>query len=139
CCPLRLSRDLTSWSLRIIVLSKTYKWFVERSCLAAVVQSQRLGLACLGELAGSLVYDTGFPSSRGDSREPGFESRRPHFILQTSLEGRVYPRSNPLIVEGQEHSLKSHGSLHLPVSATFGALWGPLHPDSYWVSDGAVS
>src|SRR5205809_4834875 len=69
----------------------------------------------------------------------GFESRRPHFILQTGLEGRVYPRSNPLIVEGQEHSLKSHGSLHLPVSATFGALWGPLHPDSYWVSDGAVS
>src|SRR5437867_6237899 len=40
CCPLCLSRDLTSWSLRIIVLSKTYKWFVERPCLAAVVQSR---------------------------------------------------------------------------------------------------
>src|SRR5205809_7891808 len=29
-------------------------------------------------LAGSLVYDTGFPFHTGDSREPGFESRRPH-------------------------------------------------------------
>jgi len=29
-------------------------------------------------LAGSLVYDTGFPFLEGNSREPGFESRRPH-------------------------------------------------------------
>jgi len=29
-------------------------------------------------LAGTLVYDTGFPFQSGNSREPGFESRRPH-------------------------------------------------------------
>ena len=29
-------------------------------------------------LAVSLVYDTGFPFRQGNSREPGFESRRPH-------------------------------------------------------------
>src|SRR6266849_273989 len=35
-------------------------------------------------MAGSLVYDTGFPSHPGNSREPGFESRRPHHDFLSS-------------------------------------------------------
>ena len=34
-------------------------------------------------MTGSLVYDTGFPLLYGKSREPGFESRRPHQSFHT--------------------------------------------------------
>src|SRR5947199_9823340 len=44
CCPLCLSRDLTSWSLRIIVLGKTYKLFVQRTCLAALLRRRSMCL-----------------------------------------------------------------------------------------------
>src|SRR5207245_3555765 len=59
-----------------------YKLWFNWTVRAAVVQSHHLN-SQIWVLAGSLVYDTGFPFQSGNSREPGFESRRPHhdFIL----------------------------------------------------------
>src|SRR6266567_8603685 len=51
----------------------------QRFCLAAVFQSQHLKPK-IELLVGILVYDTGFPFQSGNSREPGFESRRPHHV-----------------------------------------------------------
>ena len=62
----------------------------QRVCLAAVVQSQHLKPK-IELLVGILVYDTGFPFQSGDSREPGFESRRPHHhsLIGTLHSARV--------------------------------------------------
>src|SRR5437879_6186351 len=62
-----------------------YKLWFNWTVRAAVVQSHHLN-SQIWVLAGSLVYDTGFPFQSGNSREPGFESRRPHhdFILWVS-------------------------------------------------------
>src|SRR5438552_17367763 len=54
-----------------------YKLWFNWTVRAAVVQSHHLN-SQICVLAGSLVYDTGFPFQSGNSREPGFESRRPH-------------------------------------------------------------
>src|SRR5205809_7031798 len=69
----------------------------------------------------------------------GFESRRPHFILQTGLEGRVYPRTNPLIVERPITLFEISWELALARVRHLQCLVGSSSPDSYWVSDGAVS
>ncbi len=62
---------------------------------AAVVQSRRV---CP---AGILVYDTGFPiPCRGVSREPGFESRRPHFMISWKRKNGGCPKDCFVRVRG---------------------------------------
>jgi hypothetical protein len=63
-------------SLEFATLSNAYKSSASRLRQRPWSRAnvQNLG----GALAGSLVYDTGFPFQQGNSREPGFESRRPH-------------------------------------------------------------
>jgi hypothetical protein len=73
------------------VVSKTYKHFVERLSFGG--RGPEPAFRPIEALAGSLVYDTGFPFQQGNSREPGFESRRPHSTLSSNYDAiSINPR-----------------------------------------------
>src|SRR6266699_454422 len=91
----------------------------QRVCLAAVVQSQHLKPK-IELLVGILVYDTGFPFQSGDSREPGFESRRPHHNLALRARFRR-------ILNAWYRTYRTHPGVREKPNGLYGTRYRTIH------------